>query len=96
KEHSFYIDKQGKEVFGRRFQRRRLFSDGMAAVQFNGKWGYINKQGELIIPAIFEEAWDFEQGLARIVSDYQAWAYINKQGEYVFKQRNFEAPEEMD
>lgn len=34
------------------------FSDGLLAVRKNGKWGYINKEGEEIIPIEYDASWD--------------------------------------
>ena len=42
----------------------------MARVQFedriNGKFGYINPKGEIVIPPNFEEATDFRGGQAQV------------------------------
>ena len=35
------------------------FSEGLARVEINGKWGYINKQGESVIPARYDDTGDF-------------------------------------
>jgi hypothetical protein len=40
------------------------FSEGLAAVAINGLWGYIDKTGKLVIPAIFRQASAFHEGLA--------------------------------
>ena len=50
----------------------------------NGKWGYINKIGEVIIPPQFDKAYRFYEGLAR-VKIYNKWGFINKRGEFVIK-----------
>jgi hypothetical protein len=40
------------------------FSEGLAAVEINGLWGYIDKTGKLVIPATFRQASSFHEGLA--------------------------------
>jgi hypothetical protein len=37
-------------------------------VQLNGKWGYVDPTGGLVIPAQFTEAYDFVDGLARVAT----------------------------
>ncbi|MCL2159649.1 MAG: WG repeat-containing protein [Oscillospiraceae bacterium] len=36
--------------------RPSLFSNGLAEIKQNGKWGYINKAGNLVIPFIYDDA----------------------------------------
>ena len=46
------------------------------------KYGYINKNGEKVIPAVFYSASDFHNGIAA-VSIENKYGYINKQGKPV-------------
>jgi len=59
-------------------------------VDKNGKTGYIDQTGKLIIPFQFDEAWAFSEGLApvRIGED---WGYIDASGKIVIKPRFFQA-----
>jgi hypothetical protein len=54
-----YIDMNLKEIKPLEFEWTKSFSQGLAAVQVKGKWGYVNKSGERVIPNIYEEALDF-------------------------------------
>jgi hypothetical protein len=45
------------------------FMDGMLKVKSNGKYGFINLEGELIIPAKYDSVTDFNQGLAAVRID---------------------------
>ena len=61
----------------------------MAVVQdFIKRLGYINKQGELVVPCRWRRANFFSQGVAK-VSDTKAglfswkWVFIDKQGRVV-------------
>ncbi|MFB5651780.1 WG repeat-containing protein [Leptospira wolffii] len=50
-------------------QKAEPFSQGFAAVQIGGKWGFINTKGQLVIPAEFDAVGPFsELGFARIES----------------------------
>ncbi len=55
------------------------FSDGMARVEVNDKWGYINTTGATAIQPQFESATDFENGYA-VVKINGGWAVIDKKG----------------
>lgn len=44
-----FIDKNGEEVIEAKFNWTTFFSEGLAPVQINGNWGYINKSGEQVI-----------------------------------------------
>jgi hypothetical protein len=62
------------------------FSEGLAAVRINGKWGYINRQGEVVIQPRWDSARPFQEGLASVADksdDVYRCGYINKQGKYV-------------
>ena len=44
----------------------RPFREGMAAVSIDGKWGYVDKTGEQVLPAVCEMAGSFFGGLAGV------------------------------
>jgi hypothetical protein len=46
-----------------------LFRDGLARVNRDKKWGYINSRGEEVIPSRYEDATDFYQGRATVILD---------------------------
>ena len=48
-------------------------------VKINGKWGYIDKNGNIAIKPKFDYAEGFQEGRARIVL-YGKWGYIDKDG----------------
>lgn len=46
------------------------FEQDLASVRVDGKCGYINRQGEVLIPLLYDEAYSFsESGLARVVKN---------------------------
>ena len=59
-----------------------IYSEGKAAVKQNGKWGFIDKNGELIVAHIFDEAAGFKEGVARVKND-EGWGYIDDKGEVI-------------
>ena len=65
-----------------------VFHEGMAAYEnTNGKWGYIDRSGDRIIPCIYDDAKRFSEGLAAVKKGIY-WGYINKKGETVIPFRH--------
>lgn len=58
------------------------FYDGRARVRFGTKWGYIDRAGEIAIPARFDEASDFQGGYASAVLRGQR-VWIDRSGRVV-------------
>lgn len=54
--------------------------DGYAAVQMNGKWGFVDTAGVMQIDCQFDEARSFHQGLAAVRIG-ERWGYIKLDGE---------------
>ncbi|MBW4630681.1 MAG: WG repeat-containing protein [Iphinoe sp. HA4291-MV1] len=70
-----------------RFDGASGFSDGLAQVGIDGKWGYIDKNGTEVISPQFDETDDFSEGLARVWIAGQNWGYIDKTGKFVIPQQ---------
>lgn len=70
---------------GQTFEDARPFGDeGYAAVMRNGKWGFIDIAGEVVIDCEFDDALSFGQHLAAVrQGDY--WGYINLYGDIVIE-----------
>ena len=60
------------------------FSEGLAAVSANGKFGFINRQGETVIPFRFDDASPFHGALARVILQGKA-GYVDKRGRMVWQ-----------
>ena len=69
------------------------FRDGLARVysEEKGKYGYINKKWELVIPFKYSHAWDFENGLAKVSEEPEAekWYYIDENGQTKISSRDY-------
>lgn len=63
-------------------QNVRDYSDDLSAYYENGKWGFINKAGAVVISPDYEEVQDFVNGLS-IVKKGGKWGVINKNGKSV-------------
>ena len=60
------------------------FSEGLARVRLDSKWGYINEAGEEIIPLIYDYAHDFHNGTTNVKFGNEN-PRINRQNKIVFK-----------
>ncbi len=89
-----FINKKGELLFPMKYycrhpENEKLFtsvpwlSDGLIdVIDENGKFGYIDKNGEIKIPFQFENAFDFREGLARVVKDGK-YGFIDINGNIV-------------
>lgn len=65
------------------------FSEGLAAMHGDSKFGFIDKSGKLIIPALYASARSFSNGLAAVgIAEGQSiwvskWGFIDKNGKFV-------------
>jgi WG containing repeat len=58
------------------------YTEGLAAVKFKGKWGYIDKTGRMVISPQFEETHSYLEGLASVRLG-KKWGFIDKSGKMV-------------
>jgi hypothetical protein len=92
--HYGYIDRTGVMKIQPRFGfggswmswGSRRFVNGRARVTLNDKWGYIDRSGNLAIPANFDTAEEFSDGFATVSINYKS-GVINKDGRYIFTPR---------
>lgn len=54
----------------------RPYCEGLKAVEQDGKWGFVDQDGELVIPHRYHYARSFHDGLA-MVKLYGKWGYID-------------------
>ena len=60
-----FINTEGEELITTfKAQEVRKIAEGYIAVKFKGKWGVINLKGKLLIPLIYTEVTDFNEGKA--------------------------------
>ena len=69
-------------IYDRAKVDRMEFHEGLAAVCVNGKWGYINARGEMVIKPQFEHADNFCKGIAYIKENGR-YGLIDKSGRVV-------------
>lgn len=89
-----YIDTEGNEVVpciycGTEYGNRGFdFSEGMAVViNKDGKYGFINRKGEIVVKPQFQEAASFSEGVAAVFSDGNL-NFVGKDGKIVERLSN--------
>jgi hypothetical protein len=65
----YFLNAYREEVYGP-FDGVEEFSENFGAVNIGGKWGYINRQGEMVIQPQFKEAREFRNGHAIVVDQF--------------------------
>ncbi|MBQ7432168.1 MAG: WG repeat-containing protein [Lachnospiraceae bacterium] len=78
KDGSYYmLDANGKLISESGFEDVKPFAEnGPAAVCVEGKWGFADTQGNMVIEPQYEDADSFQTGLAEVCVD-EKWGYIN-------------------
>ena len=74
--------KVGKVVISFKYDDVWDFSEGLVAVELNGKWGFIDKSGNEVVPLKYDWAGSFSEGLAPVRLNGK-YGYINKSGKLV-------------
>ncbi|MGN0205839.1 MAG: WG repeat-containing protein [Muribaculaceae bacterium] len=78
----FGFKKDGVIVIPAIYDKAWYFHEGLAAVELNGKWGYIDKSGKEVIPFKYDDAWSFCEGLA-VIKLNGKYGFIDKTGNEV-------------
>lgn len=58
------------------------FIDGIAFASKDGKWGYVNTKGVVVVPLIYGFSTDFEYGMGCVELN-DKWGFVNKTGKVV-------------
>jgi len=59
------------------------FSNGFASVKIGKKWGFINKQGEQVVQAAYDEVGDFFSSGLAVVRIGKKYGFVNETGVHV-------------
>ncbi len=74
-------DVPGEDEYVYSLEYYTFFQDGLARVSKDGKFGYINKRGNIEIEPTFETAGHFYEGRAYFAGTNELYGYIDKSGE---------------
>ncbi len=85
------LDTSGAEVTDEVFENAKPFGgEGLAPVCRDGKWGYADAEGDIVIDCRFEDAGAFANGCAPVCRDGK-WGYIDRSGSFVIEPEFVEA-----
>jgi len=56
----------------------------LAAVKMDGKWGFVDKNGQLVIKVQFDDVNSFSEGLAPAKINNK-WGVVNRTGEFILQ-----------
>ena len=79
-DHWGFMNSQGELVIDAIYDDAGPFSEGLAAVNKNGKWGFIDRQGQMVIDPAYKSAWAFHEGFARVQPFDSSDQFINRRG----------------
>ena len=60
----YLVDSAGTFLFNKQFESVIKFSEGLSDVKQNGKYGFINTKGEVVIPCIYDGVNSFSKVFA--------------------------------
>lgn len=80
-----YVDRDTeKEIIPKRFERAMLFSEGLAPVRLDGRFGFIDRSGNVVIKPAFDLAGRFHRGQAEVIVQGKA-GVIDRSGKFVIE-----------
>ena len=80
-----FRDRAGKLLCDTSFENPSVFSEGLAAVRVDNKYGFINKRCEFVIEPRFADANSFSEGLAAVVGESSLTGFIDKSGNWIIE-----------
>lgn len=76
------IDYNDQPTFTRPFTNTSLYYNDIATVQErDGLWGFVNRKGEFRLPAVYEKATVFSEGMAWVIKKGNMPSAINEKGD---------------
>lgn len=86
-EHYGIIDTTGRIVLPIEYENNKLnknlkymYYDSLALIEKDGKLGFVDLEGKLVIPFYFDEAYNFSEGLAAVKYNGM-WGYVDTKGD---------------
>lgn len=61
-----------EEVIAPQYENAQAFSENLAAVKKDGKWGFVNEQNEVVIPFQYAYAWPFSESKAVVYKEIES------------------------
>ena len=81
--YGFLDIRTGSWAIPSQFDHAQEFSEGLAAVELKGKWGYIDETGKWQVKPQYVAAFPFNDGMAGVVISTGTVSYVTKTGDCV-------------
>ena len=76
------FDVKGNQLSDFNYHQFMQFDEGLAPIEKNKAWGYINTEGQLVIPPYLFLPWKCQEGMIRYYTQ-DGFGYMNKKGKEV-------------
>ena len=80
-----YIDDSGRKCEYHYTNIGTEYHEGLASVGIKQKWGYINEEGNEIIPLIYNFTYRFSEGLAIVLNQSDKYGVIDRNGNLIIE-----------
>lgn len=91
-----FLDRKGNRMQWGAFSKCGDFYDGLARIESDQGWGYINQQGKIVVPTQYSYVENFEQGYGKVFTDTNqdapTYGFVNTSGQLIIPCIFFEAP----
>lgn len=89
------IDRKGHITYDSRYEEVGDFHEGLATVKKNKKMGFMNEEGKIVIPLIYDYADYFAEGLAYVVTKTEPYtsvvSFIDKTNTKILTLKGYDA-----
>ena len=65
-----------------KFNSARSFVNGYAGVKMGGKWGFINRKGEIVVKCVYDKIKDFSEDVVAVEKS-EVWGVVDNKGMHV-------------
>ena len=77
------MDTTGKIIISPKYERANGFSEGVAAVKRGGKWGFIDRNGLIIVPCEYDKVEsNYTNGKGKLVKNDRIYVF-DKEGKQI-------------
>lgn len=83
KEYWYFINTDFNRVGIEDYEEVGFFRDGLCPVKILGKWGYVDKKGDVKISPKYQYAKSFNNGVAPVETNSGRWALLNLEGDEI-------------
>ena len=80
--YGLFDGKTGKVIADCKYDNFSGYGSGLIAMQYNGKWGYLDHEGEVVIDFQYDMAFEFIEGYAHVIKNGKS-GLIDSKGNHI-------------